>query len=168
MKFSIVITKYINTKYTILALLFLGIMCIVVPSSIQYRLYLSYFFLLLFFIFAILGYRPNKIIITGEIRFEDGFINILDINNKIINKLSLEIVDEIILKYSAFKGELPVNGSVKNFIPSQGAENKIIIKSQNDVYKYNLYLENQPDAIRFKMLYRFLIENDIKTKLKGL
>jgi hypothetical protein len=138
-----------------------------VPSSFEYRIFLRFFFLLLFFIFAILGYRPNKITITGEIRFEDGFINILDIDNKIINKLSLEVVDEIILKYSAFKGELPV-GSLKNFIPSQGADNKIIIKSQNDVYKYNLYLENQPDAIRFKMLYRFLIENDIKTKLKGL
>jgi len=168
MRFLIVITKYIHTKYTILALLFLGFMCIVVPSSFQYRLYLSYFFLLLFFIFAILGFRPNKITITGEIRFEDGFINILDINNKIINKLRLEVVDEIILRYSAFKGELPVNGSVKNFIPSQGADNKIISKSLNDVYKYNLYLENQPDTIRFKMLYRFLKENEIQTKLKGL
>lgn len=167
MKFSTVITKYINAKYTILALLFFGLLYII-PIDFQYRNYAFYVLVCFSLFFAILGYRLNIITITGEIRIEDGFINILDIDNKIINKLSLEVVDEIILKYSAFKGELPVNGSVKNFIPSQGADNKIIIKSQNNVYKYNLYLENQPDAIRFKMLYRFLIENDIKTKLKGL
>ena len=166
MRFSIVMTKF---KYIYSVLAYLCFICLfIVPLHFQYRNSIGLLLLLLIIFFEVLGYKSWKVFIKGEIRFEDGFVIVYDDNNKIINKLSLESVDEIKLKYLSFKGGYSLYGGiVSNFIPSKGGNNKIKIKLKDKLFKYNIYLESETDAIRLKMLYSFLKENNINVHLKG-
>jgi len=161
MNFLIVIIKH-KIIYTILGFLFFGIFYLTLSLDFQYRAFTCLFLLFLMVLFFVLSYKNIKVVIIGKIEITDKLILIYDLKNQISNKLILNNVDEFILKYSAFKGELP--SGARQFVLSKGGDNKIKIKIKNDIYKYNIYLENQPDAIRFKMLYRFLKENNIHAK----
>lgn len=111
MKFSTVQIKY-KYIYAILAFLFFGLFYTTIFFDFEYRIIISLILLFLMFFFFIFAYKSYKVKRTGIIEFKDDFILIYDINNQLLNKLTLKSVDEIILKYSAFKGELPVNGSI--------------------------------------------------------
>ena len=82
--------------------------------------------ILLSIFFAIIGFKSDKMTLTGEIEFNEELILIYDINNVIINKISLIDINEIILRYVAFKGTVP-EGSYRTLIPSKGSNNSIKI-----------------------------------------
>lgn len=134
----------------------------------HYRSEIIFLLLIIIVITILFGRKNVKLIKTGVIKFESTFIFIFDINNKIINEFTFNEVEKIKLKYTAFNGELAVNSSIRNFIQSKGYDNQIKIHIKDGIYKYNLYLENQTDAIRFKMLYRFLKDNNINVIKKGI
>lgn len=166
MKFSIVQDTY-KYCYPVMAILFY-IPMYFFPEDMPFRIVVSVFLLILCIVFVILGIKSRKIIFLGEITFNESEISVLNEKNQEQKIINISNIDKIVMNYNAFKGELPINGSARNFITSMGGRNQIKIHIKDGIYKYNLYLENQADAIRFKMLYRFLKDNDINIIAKGL
>ena len=160
MKFSIVQETY-KYYYPVMAMLFIYIPMFFFPEDMPFRIIVSVFLLILCIVFVILGVKSRKIIFLGEIIFNESEISVLNEKNQEQKIIKISNIDKIVLNYNAFKGELPINGSVRNIITSMGGRNQIKIHIKDGIYKYNLYLENQADAIRFKMLYRFLKEHNI-------
>ena len=97
MKFSIVIIKYKSIYYYIGFILLIIFCWKVVPRDFQYRTFTICVFILSIIGLKIIGDKTYKLITTGEIKFEDGFVNIYDLNNQIINNIKYEDYDYILL-----------------------------------------------------------------------
>ena len=119
-------------------------------------------------VLSIIDKLKEKVIKTGEIEFEDELILIYNLNKLVLYTYNIKEVDEIVLTYKAFKGELEDSFGYfyTDNIPSKGGNNEIKIKTKDKGYKYNIYLDSETDAIRLRMLYRFLKENNVNVKLK--
>lgn len=164
MKFTTVKIKYQYIYSIIIVALFLIILFILVPNEFKYRSFITCILILIIIGLNILGNKTYKLITTGEIKFEEELILVNDINNQLLKNIRYEEVEKITLWYIAFKGELAGGG--KSFALSKGGNNEIKIKTKEKIYKYNIYLDSETDAIRLRMLYRFLKENNVKVKLK--
>ncbi len=168
MNFTIVNVDKTRSISTIIGNFCFVILFALIFYDFHYRSIIIFLLLIIIFITILFGRKKVNLLKTGEIKSEGSFLYIFDINNIIINEFSFNEINKIKLKYTAFKGELAVNSSIRNFIPSEGYDNVIEIHLKDGIYKYNLYLENQADAIRFKMLHRFLKDNNINIMAKGL
>ena len=164
MKFKTAKLKY-NYFYSALAFCLL-VTSGAVPLGLHYRILIMSLIILLSLFFAILGFKSDKMTIIGELEINEECISIYDNNGIMINKLFLEDLNEIILRYVAYKGTIPI-GSVRTLIPSKGGNNYIIIKFKKGSFVIHIYLNDETDVMRFKKLYKFLIEQNINTKLKG-
>ncbi len=168
MKFYTSITKYRYPIINFILFILFIFWIIIIREKIKYMQFFAILDLVLIVFFTILNYKAEKIIITGEIVFKDNLITIYDKKDNIIYEFNLNEIDEIILLFVAIKGELSGSGSnLTDLIPEKGGKNKITIKINKKEYKYYIYMETQTEAIRFKMLHRFLLENKINTKFIG-
>ena len=164
MKFTTVIIKY-KAYYSYISIILLIIFFwIVVPREFHYRTFTICVFILSMIGLKIIGDKTYKLITTGEIKFEEGVVIVYDINNQIIDKIIYEDIENITLRYITFKGE---QSGGYFLVLSKGGDNSIKIITTNDkIYKYNIYLDSETDAIRLRMLYRYLKEYNVNVKLK--
>ena len=173
MKFSIVLIKFklLFQLLSITTFVFIFIFAFFIKYPIDT---LNGTVLLICFILGILssifGFITKKITNIGEIEFDNKGIFIYNKVNKINYNLQYSEIKDIVLEFFEVKGNIPQGAGfqIGLFTPSSGCDNKIIINLDNTSYKYNIFLENETDANRFKMLYRFLKENNVNVKLDGL
>ncbi len=123
--------------------------------------------LLLSILFNIIGYIfYYKVIVVGEIEFIDDVVNIYNTENKIIKNFKLDKIEKLKLECFSFKGYAPQQTPSINFFPSKGNGNSIEFVYDNESFKYEIFLANEKETNKFKILNKFLKEKNIDVTLK--
>ncbi len=125
------------------------------PYSLFQQISLPSLFLLSILLKIIDHVFYYKVIVVGEIEFIDDVVNIYNTENKIIKNFKLDNIENVKLKCFSFKGYAPQQTTSINFFPSKGNGNSIEFVYDNESFKYEIFLANEKETNKFKILNKF-------------